>query len=499
MAKTIQEINERIRAGDAVVVGADEMPHIVAERGLEKAAKDVDVVTTGTFGAMCSSGAFLNFGHSDPPIKIQKCWLNEVEAYSGLAAVDAYIGATELSQDRGMEYGGGHVIEDLVAGKRISLRANSYGTDCYPANRVETELTLEDLNQAYLFNPRNNYQRYAAAANSSGHRIRTYMGTLLPELGNVNFAGTGHISPLLNDPEYRTIGFGTHIFLGGARGRIVGEGTQHNPGTGWGTLAVKGDLEGMDTDFIRGAVIPEYGTSLLIGIGIPIPILDEEIAKSTAVTNDRIETNLLDYGIARRDRPILKKVTYEQLLTGHIEVEKREIRTSSLSSFKIAKKIMKETASWIKGSDFRFCEDIERLPCKREVKPMRVSVESPKVSTVMTKKVHTAPESGSLKDVSKLMIDKGVDQVPIVDGEGRLAGIVTSFDFLKAHARQKDKAGHVMTRSVITSSPGETIDEVSRRLQKHGYNSTPVIDGDGRVVGIITLTDINRAYGRLKR
>lgn len=97
--KTIKEINQKIKDGDAIVLTAAEMTQYVEENGLKKAADEVDVVTTGTFGAMCSSGAFLNFGHSDPPIKMNKTFLNNVEAYSGLAAVDAYIGATQLNKN----------------------------------------------------------------------------------------------------------------------------------------------------------------------------------------------------------------------------------------------------------------------------------------------------------------------------------------------------------------------------------------------------------------
>src|SRR5512136_529026 len=132
MEKTISLIKERIRDGNARVVTAEEMPSIVEELGEVGALREVDVVTTGTFGAMCSSGVFLNFGHADPPIKMQKVWLNDVEAYTGLAAVDAYIGASELSISKGMEYGGAHVIEDLLAGKEIHVKATAYGTDCYP-------------------------------------------------------------------------------------------------------------------------------------------------------------------------------------------------------------------------------------------------------------------------------------------------------------------------------------------------------------------------------
>jgi len=67
-----------------VVVTAEEMTEIVKSLGPEKAAQEVNVVTTGTFGAMCSSGVWVNFGHSDPPIKMSKVWLNDVEGYAGV-------------------------------------------------------------------------------------------------------------------------------------------------------------------------------------------------------------------------------------------------------------------------------------------------------------------------------------------------------------------------------------------------------------------------------
>ena len=100
MEKSLDLINARIRDGNARVVTADEMPAIVDELGEEGALEEVDVVTTGTFGAMCSSGAFFNFGHADPPIRMERIWLNDVEAYAGIAAVDAYLGATQEADPR---------------------------------------------------------------------------------------------------------------------------------------------------------------------------------------------------------------------------------------------------------------------------------------------------------------------------------------------------------------------------------------------------------------
>jgi uncharacterized protein (DUF39 family) len=155
MEKSIEEINTKIIDGSARVVTAEEMPDIVAELGEDGALKEVDVVTTGTFGAMCSSGVFFNFGHSDPPIRMEKAWLNDVEAYSGLAAVDAYLGATQESETRGIEYGGAHVLEDLISGKSVELRASSKGTDCYPrlkpGDYVQPEKCIPEIRCGYKF------------------------------------------------------------------------------------------------------------------------------------------------------------------------------------------------------------------------------------------------------------------------------------------------------------------------------------------------------------
>jgi len=359
MKKTIREINEKISEGNVCVVTAEEMKEIVEELGPEKAAKEVDVVTTGTFGAMCSSGVFMNFGHSDPPIKMQRVWLNDVEAYTGIAAVDAYLGATQLSETRGMEYGGAHVIEDLVRGKEVELRAIAYGTDCYPRRRIVTEISLEDLNQAVMVNPRNAYQRYKAATNSSDRVLRTYMGTLLPNFGNVTFAGCGEISPLNNDPEFRTIGVGTRIFLCGAKGYVIGEGTQHAPP--FGTLMVKGDLKEMSPKFMKAAVMPGYGVTIMLGIGIPIPILDEEMAKFTAVRDEEIVTEIVDFGVPRRDRPVVRRVTYAELKSGKVEINGEEVRVSPLSSYYMARQVMKELKRMIERGEFFLTEPVERL------------------------------------------------------------------------------------------------------------------------------------------
>jgi uncharacterized protein (DUF39 family) len=381
--RTVEEINEKIRKGDAQVLTAEEMKKLVESSGVEVAFKEVDVVTTGTFGAMCSSGAVINLGHSDPPIKIDHAWLNDVEVSHPGAAVDLFIGATNMSQKDSFEYGGGHVIEDLVAGKEVELRATAYGTDCYPRTSIKTTLTKDDLNQFYLLNFRNCYQRYNCAVNSSDEIIYTYMSKLLPRLHNATFSGAGELNPLMNDPDYETMGMGTRIFLGGAQGYIIGEGTQHSPKNLNGTLMVKGDAKKMSSEFLQGASFTRYGTSMYVGLGVPIPILNEGLAKKTAIRDSEIFTDIVDYSVPRRDRPKFGQVSYKELKSGSITVNGKKVRVSSLSSIKMAKRVAATLKSWIEEGTFTLTSPVERLPTNSVFRPMRQTEEIPFVVSVM--------------------------------------------------------------------------------------------------------------------
>jgi uncharacterized protein (DUF39 family) len=384
VAKTIAEINEKIKAGQAVVFNAEEIIEVVREKGVSQAAKEVDVVTTGTFGIMCSSGAYFNIGHTKPRLKLGggRAYLNDVPAYTGLAAVDLFLGANALPDDDPrnrvypgeFNYGGGHVIEELVAGKDVRLVATAYGTDCYPRKRLETWINIKDLNQAVLFNVRNAYQNYNVAVNSSDKTIYTYMGILKPKLGNANYSSAGQLSPLFNDPYYKTIGIGTRIFLGGGVGFIAWQGTQFNPDVprtekgipkeGAGTLAVIGDLKQMSPKWLVGTSVLGYGCSLTVGVGIPIPILNEEILQATTVTDADILAPVVDYADAFPNlKPdIMTEVSYEELKSGKIKIKGKDVPTASRSSYPKAVEIATMLKDWIKTGKFLLTEAVEPLP-----------------------------------------------------------------------------------------------------------------------------------------
>lgn len=496
--KSIEEINERIEDGSVRVVTADKMSDIVNELGAEKAVTEVDVVTTGTFGPMCSSGVFINFGHADPPIKMQRVWLNDVEAYAGIAAVDAYLGATQLSEEKGLDYGGGYVIEDLVAGKQVEMRATSYGTDCYPRKELETTITLEDLNYALMVNPRNAYQRYVAAVNSTDRTLYTYMGTLLPDYQNANYSGAAALSPLSNDPDFETIGLGTRIFFCGAKGYVIGMGTQHNPANRFGTLMVSGNLKEMNQDFVKGGTFHRYGVTLFVGIGIPIPILNERMAKKTAISDADIVTEIVDYGVGRRERPILRKVTYEELKSGAIELEGKDVPTSPLSSFFMAHRVADELKNRIEQGEFPLSLPVDRLPTDTVVKPMK-QPELPLVKDVMIREVNTISDDASIADAAKLIMESGSTHIPVISEDGRLAGIVTAWDISRAVARRHEELAEIMTRKVITAGLYEPLELVIRKMDRSNISALPVIDDRNNVIGMVSTDEISKLIRKRKK
>ncbi|MBN2516636.1 MAG: homocysteine biosynthesis protein [Deltaproteobacteria bacterium] len=383
--KTFKEINEKIRHGKAVVVTAEEMIDIVEKKGALEAARKIDVVTTGTFAPMCSSGVFINFGHTSPRMRASRVWLNDVPAYGGIAAVDCYIGATEVVEGDPLNsvhpgefnYGGGHVIEDLVAGNVIRLRLEGYGTDCYPARKLEKNITIHDLRNAILLNPRNAYQNYNCAVNMSDKTIYTYMGVLRPRMANATYSTSGQLSPLFNDPYCKTIGIGTRIFLGGTKGYVAWHGTQHNPHVprgkngvpkeGAGTIATIGNLIEMSPKWIVGASILGYGVSLYVGIGIPIPILNEDMAQYTSVSDKDIYTQVFDYGVDYPNGVVksLREVSYKELRSGTITLNGKKIPTAPLSSYYRAMEIANTLKEWIEKGTFLLGEPQEILPSEK--------------------------------------------------------------------------------------------------------------------------------------
>ena len=278
-------------------------------------------------------------------------------------------------------------------------------------------------------------------------------------------------------------------------GYVIGEGTQHSPGSRFGTLFVKGDLKQMNEEFLRGVTYEKYGTSLFVGLGIPIPILNEGLAKKTALRDEEIFTDIVDYGVPRRGRPKLGKVDYATLKSGEVTINDRKIKVSSLSSLKKAKKIAATLKEWIENGEFYLSAPAETLPTNSVCNPMRQTDKVTFVSSVVHEAV-TCTVNEDIQAVAQRIISKSVNHVVVTDKHGEVKGMVTSWDVTRAVAEGKSMLVDIITKKVFTTRPEETLEAASRKMAQHHISALPVVDHDKNVVGLITSEDIAKLRGR---
>ena len=181
-----------------------------------------------------------------------------------------------------------------------------------------------------------------------------------------------------------TIGVGTRCFVAGAPGYVAWEGTQHNPNQARdehgvptapaGTLAVIADLKAASPEFFSAATFTGYGVSSFVGIGIPIPVLDEEIAETLALTDADIQATIVDYGVPRRSRPSFGKVTYAQLRTGDVTIEGKRVPTGPISSLPKARRIAALLKEWVGERRWTLNPPLQQLPQtgSQGVKPLEI-------------------------------------------------------------------------------------------------------------------------------
>jgi len=427
------EIQAKIAAGEAAVLTAGEFKLLAREADAEELCRRVDAVTVATFAPMCSSGVFINFGHGSPPIRMEELSLDGVPAYGGVAAVDAYLGATaERPGDPG--FGGAHVIETLVRGGEVRLEARGKGTDCYPGRSVSARVRLADLNEAWFDNPRNAYQNYGAGTNGSDRALRTYLGVLEPRYGTVSYATSGELSPLLNDPQARFIGAGTAAWVGGAVGMVTGCGTQFDtevpvngkglPVRGSRTLALRADLKAADPRFVAAAAVPGYGVSLFLGVAFCLPVTDAEAARALSVRDEDITVQVRDYGAA--GRPVVLETSYAELRSGSVEIAGVRSRSACSSSLAKARELARELRDLVRAGRFPVRPPVEALPARASPRPLAAatSLSAPASAASPPEGVVDPSRTGPAGYARRLCVDCGacVSHCPAralsLEGEG---------------------------------------------------------------------------------
>jgi uncharacterized protein (DUF39 family) len=175
------------------------------------------------------------------------------------------------------------------------------------------------------------------------------------------------------------IGIGTRIFLGGGVGYVAWEGTQHFPlqkrlpnRTPVGpaaTLALMGDAKQMNSRWVRGCYFKNYGPSLMLGVGVPLPVLQEQVVANCALQDKEIVAPVVDFSIPRRVRPTFGLVSYAQLKTGRITIEGKPVRVAPLVSLFFSHQVALELKQWIDAGKFTLTEPVAPIPMDRSFVP----------------------------------------------------------------------------------------------------------------------------------
>jgi putative methanogenesis marker 16 metalloprotein len=312
--RTIADINERLRRGEAVVLTAQEFKTEV-RRGHRFAVGEVDVVTTATRGVMSGTAAMFGVPVAGRGVfaRAARAWLNGVEGFPGpapnerLGRVDLMVYGTAPSRDAPARYGGGHLFRDLLEGQEVEVEVR---TD--EGATLRRRATLRDFDFARMYNPRNAYRNYMAFGNfRGGPALPTIFGFRPMAAGSgVTVVGSGELNPLQNDPDLRTIQVGTRVLVNGAPGLVVGAGTGSTGARP--NLSVVADMLPMDPRY-AGGVVTSAGVEVLNSVAIPIPVLTEATLRDLAAALDeRIPLPVADVS----DRVPLADVTYGDVWTG---------------------------------------------------------------------------------------------------------------------------------------------------------------------------------------
>ena len=166
MAKTIEEIQEKLDSGSAIVLTAEELKTKLRE-GEEITSKDVDVVTCGTSGVMSGTTALLHVPITKPGLfnKAREVYINGIPAYPGpcpnelLGSIDVFLYGTNHSHTK-KDYGGGFLLKDLLDGKEVEIKVIDI-----EGNEFNTKVTLDDFQTARLIGTRMAFKNYNSFTN----------------------------------------------------------------------------------------------------------------------------------------------------------------------------------------------------------------------------------------------------------------------------------------------------------------------------------------------
>jgi uncharacterized protein (DUF39 family) len=135
------------------------------------------------------------------------------------------------------------------------------------------------------------------------------------------------------------------------------------------TLALIGDAKQMDARWVRGCYFKDYGPSLMLGVGVPLPVLNEEVVANCAVKDQDLVAPVVDFSIPRRVRPTFGVVSYAQLKYGRITIDGKPVRVAPLASLFLSRQVADALKQWIEGGTFTLTEPVAPMPMDRSFLP----------------------------------------------------------------------------------------------------------------------------------
>ena len=240
-----------------------------------------------------------------------------------------------------------------------------------------------------------------------------------------------------------------------------------------------------------------YGVTLYMGVGVPIPVIDLDVVRSTSVRDEDITVDIIDYGVPSRNRPSLRKVSYAELRSGKVEINGDEVRTSSLSSMRKAKEVAISLKEWVEQGKIEMTLPTRKIDPRVLAKPMHETTRVPRVLDIMDRHVFSIGEDEEIKTAAKTLLKGETNHLPVLNMKGELVGIVTTYDVSKAVANP-GKASHVkdiMRKKVVTTTPDEPVDIAVQKLERHNISAMPVVDRELHVIAMLTAIDLGKLFG----
>lgn len=116
------------------------------------------------------------------------------------------------------------------------------------------------------------------------------------------------------------------------------------------------------------------------------------------------------------------------------------------------------------------------------------------VRTIMSTKVTTASPTQSVAEVLTVLERKRLQQLPVVDANGKLVGLITSYD-LWQHCGGNPECGKetvekVMTRAVVKLAPKDKVGTAAELFMDRRFKTLPVVNLDGKLKGVVTAFDV---------